>query len=94
MGIPIIDRQHQQLVNNLEELLIAIQHGKDYNKIRVLTAFFKRYTLENFQTEEVYMKRFKFPQIAEHTQKHNDFRKSVLKVEEFVRRQATSPVAL
>ncbi len=94
LGIPIIDRQHQQLVNNIEELFFAIKHNKDYDKIRGLTAFIKRYSIEHFQTEEEYMKKFMYPRVAEHTKKHNDFHQTVLKVEEFVRVQATSPVAL
>ena len=94
LGIPIIDRQHHQLVNKLGELLTAIHQGKDYEQIRGLVAFLQRYTFEHFQTEESYMHRFRYPQVDEHILTHDAFRNNVLKVKEFVRRQATSPEAL
>lgn len=94
LGIPVIDRQHHQLVNKLEELLTVIHQGKDYKQIRGLAAFLQRYTLEHFQTEEGYMRKFKYPQVAEHTLTHNAFQDSVVKVKEFVQTHPTSQEAI
>lgn len=94
LGIPLIDSQHKQLINELEKFLTAIYHGKDYGKIRGLAAFFQTYTFEHFQSEESFMHKFKYPGVDKQIQQHAIYRESVQKVRQFVRINPASPESL
>ena len=93
-GVPIIDAQHRQLVNKIEELLTAIHSAGSYDELLGLATFLHRYTFKHFQTEEEYMNRFKYPHLKEHCKTHNDFRDSVIKIKEYVLKNPKSPEAL
>jgi len=94
LHIPVIDEQHRQLINKLEELLLAIHRKGDNAHIRGLALFLQRYSLEHFRTEEDYMFKYEYPGTDQHIITHNAFRENIIRVKEFIQRHPTSLEAL
>jgi hemerythrin-like metal-binding protein len=89
-GITVIDKQHQYLVDTLDE---ANQHLLDDNDTEHLQLVIKQllgYAIMHFETEEALMQRYDYlaacPEEAEeHIAQHRDFSSRVVAVQEELR---------
>lgn len=52
-----IDKQHQSLLKELNELISEVAMGEEMDKLRETMHFLDNYTTEHFMYEENYMKR-------------------------------------
>ena len=69
IGHPIIDEQHQQLFNKLQELVnLAACYKKE--AIVEIIAFFEEYVIEHFETEELLMQQHNYSDYAVHKAQH------------------------
>jgi hemerythrin len=82
VGVEEIDKQHQQLVDTIQELNQAIiEHDIENNLVETFERLFG-YMTTHFATEEGYFDKFNFAEAAEHKAAHLFFKKRVLEMHE------------
>jgi hemerythrin len=74
-GIPLIDKQHEEYANLVDQLFGLITRKKVTREAlsKEIDAVIK-YAVEHFDAEEFLMRSQKYPAYAEHLAKHNIFR--------------------
>ena len=75
-----IDRQHQQLIEMINDLNNAMSHGKGKAVLGKIINGLVNYATTHFITEEKYFDKFGYPEAISHTKEHTDF---VIKVSVF-----------
>ncbi|MGA3080077.1 MAG: bacteriohemerythrin [Terracidiphilus sp.] len=83
VGVDTIDKQHQGLVEALNELHAAMIKGQANAVTGPLLQKLVKYTREHFATEERMMSSTRYPGLAQHRIKHQDLTRQV---EEFAGR--------
>lgn len=73
VGDEIIDRQHQKLLKEVNELLSALVSGSADTEIGKTVAFLSEYINEHLAYEEKYMEEHKYPEIEFHKSLHKNF---------------------
>jgi len=73
IGIPLIDQQHKDLINNINELIEAIRTNKGQEHIQRISAFLEDYVVRHFNDEEVLMQEYKYPGYPAHKSLHLKF---------------------
>ena len=73
-GHEIIDEQHRQLFDALNNIASAFRKGKGADEISKTLAFLVEYTLIHFSTEEELMENKKYPKYLAHKKCHDDFK--------------------
>jgi len=81
LGIPLIDGQHRKLVEHLGRLRQSVEAGRPSREASECVDFLSQYTEEHFQTEERFMAKHYYPQLAEHQRLHEVFRSTVARAE-------------
>ncbi len=74
-GIDVVDRQHQELVRQVNRLVEAMRAGKGRKMVGEILAFLGRYAVEHFQTEEKIMEQGGYPGLDKHRRVHEAFKK-------------------
>ena len=82
IGMPEIDDQHKELINILNRLHTAMAEGKGKAVLKDTLADLTDYTITHFYTEERYMTRYRYPQLAQHRVEHEAFVAKVKKFQE------------
>ncbi|QYJ79457.1 bacteriohemerythrin [Shewanella acanthi] len=85
IGMPEINRQHQRLINLINELHRTLSESYGLEAIKRIVQGLVDYTANHFSYEEELFARFGYPQTAEHKEKHT---KLVDQVLDFQRRVA------
>jgi len=73
VGIKVIDNQHRNLIEKLEELNLAIHTGESGGKLVSMMDFLGEYVQKHFRLEEAYMVKYKYPGFFEHRALHEGF---------------------
>jgi hemerythrin len=73
LGIDEIDRQHQELLDNLELLRDYIRRGQSRDAIRDTLKYLETYVTEHFATEVKYMNQYGYPDILQQMAEHETF---------------------
>ena len=73
VGISIIDDEHKQLIDILNEVIIARDHKDNQEEIRKILKEMIGYALTHFQTEENCMIKFNYPEYQDHKEEHHGF---------------------
>jgi circadian clock protein KaiC len=68
-----IDKQHQSLLKELNELIKEAAMGEEMDKLRDTMHFLDNYTIEHFNYEEGYMKKINYPELKQHKLQHAGF---------------------
>ena len=74
IGVPVLDSQHRELVNQLNELGLAMKKGRGRETIRELLAFLSRYVEDHFRVEEGLMRHHRYPGLGEQVGLHEAFK--------------------
>jgi hemerythrin-like metal-binding protein len=69
-GHAVIDADHRQLIDSLNELETSLREGAGRENIANILVFLNRYTREHFAREEVHMKNVGCPAYAENCREH------------------------
>ncbi len=80
--VPVIDRQHRELIQRVNALLEAMARGEGKHEIQRTMAFLKSYVVSHFGAEEVLMGRSGYPGSASHKREHADFIRTVSALEQ------------
>ena len=91
IGVEIIDRQHHELVEWLEDLINTIKVGKEKPKIIETVFFIQNYTINHFATEEEFMHKIEYEETEIHKALHVEFKQTMQEVKSKVLKNATSP---
>jgi hemerythrin-like metal-binding protein len=70
-GIGIIDLQHQELFEALNDLAAAFRKGAPLPQARSALRFLASYTVNHFRTEEALMKEMGYPGFMAHVAEHS-----------------------
>lgn len=82
VGVPELDNQHKQLIAILSELYEAMQTQKANDIIGQIISRLVNYTRTHFSTEEKYMERVSYPDLAAQKREHAAFTEKVMKFKE------------
>ena len=72
-GIPEIDQQHKQLIEQMNLLSNAIEQNKEEAEIRKIINFLSSYVQQHFGFEEVCMQRYICPVAEQNQAAHSHF---------------------
>ena len=81
-GYRIVDFQHKQLIQAVNNLLDACADGHGYEHIDDMFKFLLDYTEQHFNDEEALQYKFKYPDYRNHKKLHVYFKGTVCKVRE------------
>ena len=73
IGIPLLDCQHQQLLDQMDALLEAIEQQKGQQELRSIMGFLKMYINNHFNYEESCMTLYKCPVACNNQNAHARF---------------------
>lgn len=86
-----VDKQHQNLVNMLNQLYEAMKQGKGQQVLDKILDELVKYADYHFKTEETYMQKYNYPELSLHKNQHLNF---VEKVKEFLDKKSKGQAAL
>lgn len=73
VGVDLIDNQHKELFNRINDLITAIKSKTCKYKIGDVIKFLEDYVVSHFGEEEAYMKKFSYPHYDQHKAQHEIF---------------------
>ena len=76
-GNAMIDQQHKQLIQCINDLLDACSQGKGRDKIIETMEFLQSYTKKHVADEEALQRRSGYPDFTNHKRYHETFKKTV-----------------
>lgn len=82
IGNEVVDKQHKELLETLDRLLLAMKEGKGRNELMYIIAFLERYAEEHFYYEEKLQRMSSYPKCIEHEAKHEEFRFCLKEIKE------------
>ncbi|MBB5021660.1 bacteriohemerythrin [Desulfurispira natronophila] len=90
VGVPEIDRQHQELILRINHLFRAVLDGEGKQRILQTMEFLKEYIHTHFSTEESYMLHHRYQGYPGHKAQHDRFRQDILNLEEQLKNYGVS----
>ena len=82
IGYPSIDDQHKQLVETLNNLLFACEHGSHKSELKKTVDFLVTYSVKHFTDEEAFQIEHEYPDYERHKLLHDDFMRVALELSE------------
>jgi hemerythrin len=82
VNVELIDKQHQMLVQMINDLYDAMMAGKDKDLLGRLINRLHTYAAMHFAREEDFFNQFEYPETATHAKEHKDFEKRVSNFED------------
>lgn len=76
-GNPLIDSEHRQLLETINNLLEACAIGNDKDRIKVTAYFFNDYVIKHCADEEKLQLQTGYPYYEYHKKLHDEFKKIV-----------------
>lgn len=73
VNIAEIDKQHQKLIDMLNDLNDAMKKGKGKDALGKILSGLVSYTVTHFKIEEKYFNEFGYPETAHHKKEHDTF---------------------
>ncbi len=77
-GVPEVDRQHRELLRQMERMMTALVEGRESAETERTLLLLGDYIETHFRTEEDLMARSGYPLLDEHRSVHNGMRDQVL----------------
>ncbi len=90
VGIDPIDQQHQQLIEQLNLLMIALQENKAKSEIERIIGFLEQYINRHFGFEENCMNAYQCPVACENKKAHHYFRQTFEEIKQQFRQEGAS----
>jgi hemerythrin len=90
IGNPDIDAQHKRLVESLNELMTACQHGAHRVQLENMLDFLVSYTAQHFADEEAFQLKCAYPDYPQHKKLHDEFTAVAVALKEQMERDGPS----
>ena len=74
-GVGVVDRQHKELVKQVNDLVTAMKAGKGRQVVGEVLTFLGKYAVDHFSMEEGLMQKHGYPEYAEHKAIHETFKR-------------------
>lgn len=84
IGLPLIDVQHQQLLDQMDLLVEAIRNKQDYKQIKNILRFLNMYVSNHFGYEEQCMHLHHCPAAAQNQSAHAYFKQRLGEIDQLV----------
>jgi hemerythrin-like metal-binding protein len=81
VGVEEVDKQHQLLIQRINDLYKAMKAGREHSVLRKLINQLSTYAAMHFAKEEHYFDIFGYPEAQSHKNEHADFEQKVLQFE-------------
>lgn len=76
-GNMLIDSEHRQLIEAINNLLAACGSGKGRSELAATMKFLQDYTVKHFNDEEKLQLQYQYPDYTNHKRYHEEFKKVV-----------------
>lgn len=73
VGHPLIDQQHQELIQRFNSFLDSCQQAKARDRVEALFDFLDSYIKDHFRQEELLMAQQNYPLLTEHRAAHHSY---------------------
>lgn len=90
IGIPQIDLEHREIVENYEKLYALMKAGVGHSFYNELLLFLSDYVHRHFANEEAFQKEINYPEVLEHQKIHIEFQE---KIEEMLKKDSKDNVS-
>lgn len=90
-GIELIDNQHRELVEAVENNILASTDEKALNSFNSTLSFLETYVLQHFSDEEDYQKSSGYPDYHIHKSLHNDLIQDLNEIKNQIDREGINP---
>jgi hemerythrin len=91
-GHSVIDSQHKELINAINNLLTACQQGQAADKVDATLTFLVSYTKRHFSEEEALQKKSNYPDYSNHKILHESFVKVVVDLSAELKQTGPTPM--
>ncbi|MBF0098075.1 MAG: bacteriohemerythrin [Magnetococcales bacterium] len=91
VAVPALDRDHQKLIDMINELFKAVKHSKGQSILEAILGNLVEYTQTHFDREERHMLQIGYPQLDKHRVEHQQF---IERIGQFKRKWQEDPFAL
>jgi hemerythrin len=89
-GNDLIDSQHKELIQAINNLLNACANGKGRDEISTTVDFLSNYTVKHFSEEELLQDKSQYPDYINHKKLHKDFTRVVKDLAEQIKQDGPS----
>ena len=79
-GNRIIDNQHKQLFEALDNLVEAYKSGRNPDELKKTMGFLTNYVVKHFSDEEKIQETYAYPDIMNHKRIHSEFKNEVARL--------------
>jgi hemerythrin len=87
---PVIDKQHKELFNQIQNLIISIGNESSIEEIETVINFLEDYIVIHLTTEENYMQQCHAPNYAKHKAAHEQFKNNFQQIKKHYQRNGGS----
>lgn len=91
-GNAVIDGEHRQLIEAINNLLAACGEGKGRSEVEATIEFLYTYTEKHFAHEEQLQVQYRYPDYANHKRYHQEYKKIVAGMRDDLRKQGPTVV--
>jgi len=75
LGIDLIDNQHREIFEQINKLILSFDEGTEQESAYDVLCFIEDYVNKHFTTEEFYLQKYEYQDLANHIQMHRAFSK-------------------
>ena len=93
-GHPLIDSQHQELINTINELFEECMQGKGTEQIGKTVDFLVAYTERHFHEEEALQRQSGYPDYQNHRQLHADLVRMISELAVELKQAGPTPMVI
>jgi len=91
LGVPELDRQHQDFFARSDALIHAIRHGASRHEVGRTLAYLRDYAKTHLSAEEALMRDLGYPGVQDHQREHGVFVRDFKALEAEYARDGASP---
>jgi len=73
VGVSLIDNQHRELINKMDQLRDACMNGRGHDEVEETLRFIVSYIQEHFHDEEEMQIKYAYPDVVAHKKLHAGF---------------------
>lgn len=83
-GNDTIDTQHKELIDRIRQFVTSCENGEGQMKAVKMLEYLAEYTEFHFGQEEALQESVGYPELKQHQEKHEEFKKTLTELHEFL----------
>ncbi len=93
LNIEIIDEQHKGIFEEINKLIKSFEKHSEIDQTYEVLEFVEKYVKKHFQTEEFYLEKYKYHDLAEHKKMHEAFSEKLAEYKDSFKRSGITRIA-